>query len=166
MNADLHTPQRIARLTPLADVWRHIDAQVAPAPSREADLVSGVGRILAKDIVAPSALPKSAIALRDGLAVQSEQAVDAGPYAPDPLAGAPRINVGEALPANADAIAPRDAINFRGEQAEVIAPVAPGEGVLAAHSDVATGALLRRAGECLRPSDAAMLAAAGVKSVT
>ena len=165
MNADPHTPQRIARLTPLADVCKHIDAYVAQAAPREADLASGVGRVLAKDALAPSALPKAAIALRDGFAVQSELTLDAGPYAPIALA-APRINVGEALPASADAIALLDAINFRGEQAEATAPVSPGEGVLAAHGDVAAGTILRRAGHRLRPSDVAILVAAGVKSVS
>ena len=68
------------------------------------------------------------------------------------------------MPAGTDAVALIDAVVLRGQQAEIIAPVAPGDGVLAAASDITAGSVLRQAGERLRPSDAAVLAAAGVKT--
>ena len=53
----------------------------------------------------------------------------------------------------------------QGNNFEAIASVAPGTGVLAAGGNVERGALLRRAGERLRASDIAALAALGVAIV-
>src|SRR5262249_35418598 len=53
----------------------------------------------------------------------------------------------------------------RGGRWEVLAPVASGEGVLAADADMGAGVTLRRAGERLRHTDIAVLAAAGIATV-
>jgi molybdopterin biosynthesis enzyme len=93
--------------------------------------------------------------------------VDAGPYAPVPLGlTACRVDVGGALPSGTDAVVPLDAITLRGTRAEAIAPVAPGEGVLAPGGDAAPETALRRAGERLRALDSAAMAAAGIAEVT
>jgi molybdopterin biosynthesis enzyme len=105
--------------------------------------------------------------LRDGFAVVAAEIADAGPYAPVPLGlTACRVDVGGALPSGTDAVVPLDAITLRGTRAEAIAPVAPGEGVLAPGGDVAPEAALRRAGERLRALDFAAMAAAGIAEMT
>ena len=78
-------PQRIDRLTPLADVLARLDALLAPVAPRSAELSAARGRILAEDVIVASPIPPAARALRDGWAVPSDLTTDAGGYAPAPL---------------------------------------------------------------------------------
>ncbi len=157
--------QRIVRFTPLDDVLLRIDALVKPVTPRVGDLSAALGRTLAEDVVADAATPAAARALRDGWAVASDLTTDAGAYAPTPLPSAPRVDVGELLPAGADAVAPLDAVMIRDGVAQALAPVGPGEGVLAAGADVAPGATLLQAGLRLDRLRIALLAATGVTAV-
>jgi molybdopterin biosynthesis enzyme len=158
--------QRIARLTPLADVLARIEALVLPVEPRPAQRHLAMGRVLAEDVVAPAGLPAAARALRDGFAVRAEATADASAYAPAPLLPSPlRVDVGEIMPPDADAIAPLDAVIGRDGRHEALSSVAPGEGVLAIDADIRAGAILRRAGERLRAIDEVILAAAGVAHV-
>src|SRR5215813_1841819 len=86
-------------------------------------------------------------------------------YAPAPLSFAMRIDVGEMLPGDADAVAPFDAVAIRDGAAQALAPVAPGEGVLPAGADAARGATLLSSGRRLGGIEIAVLAAAGVGEV-
>lgn len=156
--------QRITRLTPLKAVLERIDVQVGVVKPQRWAIATTCGYTLAEDIVS-SERPEHPIALRDGFAVASAAIADAGPYAPMPLPPpACRIDVGEAMPSGADAVLPLDAVVLRGERAEAVAPVTPGEGVLPAGGDAAPHSLMRRAGERMRPIDIAAMQAAGIKS--
>ena len=165
MIEDGETPQRITRLTPLRDVLARIDAYVKPAEVRTVELAAAAGRILAHDIVVDRPVPPAALALRDGWAVRSDLTADAGPYAPAPVPSAVRIDVGEPLPSDADAVASFDAVIVRDGQAQALSPVAPGEGVLPAGADAAGGAVLIPAGRRLSALRSALLAALGVERV-
>jgi molybdopterin biosynthesis enzyme len=157
--------QRITRLTPLSDVLALIGDRVAMAEPCRCLLAAAQGHWLAQDVTAPL-LPPTAIALRDGFAVEAAGFADAGPYAPAAFASAPsRIDAGEVLPRGCDAVLPIDALTWRGDRAEAIAPVAAGEGVLPAGSDARPNKPLRRAGRCVRASDVAVMTAAGVADV-
>ncbi|HEY7246792.1 MAG TPA: molybdopterin-binding protein [Xanthobacteraceae bacterium] len=157
-------PQRIASLTPLQDVLARIDALVEPvAPQRIDDLTSALGRIVAEDVIAGPPLPPTAIALRDGWALPSHLTTDAGPYAPASVPAAIRIEVGEMLPADADSVAPLDAVIARNGETQVLAQVTPAEGVLPAGGDAPAGIALIRAGERLDASRVALLAALDIK---
>jgi molybdopterin molybdotransferase len=160
------TIQCIARLTPLDAVLASFQSRVAAVMPRRTPLSQALGAVLAEDVQPPQCPPRP-IALRDGFAVAAASIADAGPYAPVPLGlTACRVDVGGALPSGTDAVVPLDAITLRGDRAEAIAPVAPGEGVLAAGGDAAPATALRRAGERLRALDLAAMAAAGIAEVT
>jgi molybdopterin molybdotransferase len=165
MTSDNEAPQRIAKLTPLGDVLVRLDALVGPVAARTADVSAARGRILAEDVILPGPMPAAAVALRDGWAVRSELTIDAGAYAPAPLPSAVRIDVGQPLPSGADAVAPFDAVTGRNGQAQALAPIGPGEGVLATGADVASGATLLPAGRRLGRAQLALLGAAGVTTV-
>jgi molybdopterin molybdotransferase len=157
--------QRIARLTPLADVLARLDALVKPVAPRTADLAAAFGRTLAEDVVIHAPIPPTARALRDGWAVSSDLTTDAGAYAPAPLPSAVWVDVGEALPGDADAVAPLDVVAVRDGAAQALAPVGAGEGALPTGADVAPGTTLLRAGRRLGGIEIALLAAAGVAEV-
>jgi molybdopterin biosynthesis enzyme len=162
----LEIPQRITRLTPLAEALSQIDAQVVPVPPRAIDVTHARGRTLAEDAIVDRALPVKSLALRDGWAVRSELTRDASAYAPALLTETcTRVDAGETLPDRADAVAPFEAVAIRDGAAEIVASVAPGEGVLACGADAAARQALRRAGDKLRISDIAVLAALGVDRV-
>jgi molybdopterin molybdotransferase len=167
MTAD-STIQRVARLTPLDSILALIESRVTPVEPRRVALAQGaqtLGAVLAED-VQPPRCPTQPIALRDGFAVVTAEIADAGPYAPMPLSlTARRIDTGDVLPHGTDAVAPLDVITLRGTRAEAIAPVAPGEGVLAPGGDTTPTTALRRAGERLRALDFAVMAAAGIAEV-
>jgi molybdopterin molybdotransferase len=165
MVSDPDPLQRITRLTPLGEVLVRVDALVEPVAPRRADLSAALGRILAEDVIMAAPLPPAAIALRDGWAVRSELTTDAGGYAPAPLPSAVRIDLGQPLPGDTDAVAPLDAVMFRDRQAQALAPVGPGEGVLAAGADIAGGAALLQAGRRLGRGQVALLAAARITTV-
>jgi molybdopterin molybdotransferase len=155
--------QRIARLTPLADVLSSFDIGVQAVEPREESIAGALGKTLAADIAAPSAHPATAMALRDGFAVRADTTTDATSYTPLPISPAPsRIDAGETMPGDADAVAPFDSIEPRAGQALVLAPVAPGEGVLPAGADAAAGTVLKMTGARLRRVDAAALIALGI----
>jgi molybdopterin molybdotransferase len=123
-----------------------------------------LGYTLAEDVVT-SERPEHPIALRDGFAVAAAALGDASSYTPMPLPlPIRRIDVGEPMPEGTDAVLPLDAVVFRGEQAEAVAPAFAGEGVLPAGGDAAPHSLIRRAGERMRSIDIAAVDAAGIKS--
>ncbi|MGB7258189.1 MAG: molybdopterin-binding protein [Pseudolabrys sp.] len=167
MAAMPETNQTIARLTPLAVVLSAVDAAAKPVAAREVEFAAVRGRVLAADVVAAKALPAAAVALQDGWAVNAEATRDAGGYAPMVLAQAPsRIEAGQPMPKGTDAVAPFETIQTRGEHAEAVAAVVPGDGVLAAGGDCAAGTILRKAGARVRDSDGAVFAAGGIAHVS
>jgi molybdopterin molybdotransferase len=159
--------QRIARLTPLGEVLPLMEGLARPVAVQEVDLPGAFGLTLAEDVVARSARPPAALAIRDGWAVTSGDILDAAATAPVPLPQPPAwLETGDPLPPGTDAVAPFDAIAWHGGAAEAVAPIAPGEGALAAGADTGAGAVLRPAGVRLRNSDLAVLAAAGIEGAS
>jgi molybdopterin molybdotransferase len=164
--AEPDIPQRIARLTPLADVLLRLEALVGPVSPQASELSTALGATLAEDVLSAVELPAVARALRDGWAVPSDLTNDAGGYAPAPLPAAHRVNAGEPLPPGTDAVAPLDAVIMRGGLAHALAPITAGEGVLAAGTDAASGAALMRAGRRLDRPHIALLRLAGIARVS
>ena len=155
-------PQRIARLTPLADVLARVDALVKPVAPREVETGAAVGprprRRRERGPAIRACRSRCATAGR----CSADLTTDASSYAPAPLPAAARIDVGEPMPAGADAVAPLDVVVARGGRMEIIAPVAAGEGVLPAGADADAERRSAREGRRLTRIQAAALAAAGV----
>jgi molybdopterin biosynthesis enzyme len=157
--------QTIARLTPLAEVLALIEAEVKPVAPCERDTAAAVGCVLAADVIAP-ARPSRIIALTDGWALRSEETHGASGYAPALLNAAPnRIEAGQPIPPGCDCIAPADAVRMSGAQAEALAEIAPGEGVLPAGGDHDGAWPLPQAGTRLTQLQAAAFAALGIAKV-
>jgi molybdopterin molybdotransferase len=154
--------QRIERLTPLEDVLRRIGECVAPVMPRDMRAAAALGATLAQDIVVADRRPAAPLALIDGWAVQAETTADAGGYAPVVLPDVREVAVGEMLPAGCDAVAPLDAVTWRGGKAEVHAAVTAGDGVLMPGTDAGASEVLRRAGHRLRAIDVAAMQALGI----
>lgn len=158
--------QRIARLTPLADVLSSFDIGVGPVEPREETIANALGKTLAADVAAAASHPEFALALRDGYAVRADATTDATSYTPLPLSPAPpRIGTGERMPADTDAVAALDAVSMQGKTMQALAAVVPGEGVLPAGADATPGVILKMTGGRLRRIDVAALLALGIDRV-
>ena len=158
------TTQRITRLTPLKDILALVDAQTAAVKPQRWNVATTLGYTLAEDVVT-SQRPEHPIALRDGYAVEAAAIADASSYTPVPLRlPIRRIDLGESMPDGTDAVLPLDAVVFRAEQAQAVAPVTAGEGMLPAGGDAVPHSLMRRAGDRMRSIDVVAAQAARIKS--
>jgi molybdopterin biosynthesis enzyme len=158
--------QKIVRLTPLAQALVALGSVTKPVAPRTIDASEAAGHVLAADVVAASS-PTRALALQDGWAVRADDLADAGGYAPVPLAKLPvRVETGDEMPAGTDAVAPLETIVMRSGRAEAVAPVTAGEGVSPAGSESDPSKPLRKVGERVRSTDAAVLTAAGIAQVS
>jgi molybdopterin molybdotransferase len=167
MTPDHQSPQRIARLTPLADVLAWIDANVRAVAPSDANIADAAGRMLAKDIKVSHAIPSKAVSLRDGFALQSDWTSDASSYAPAQLPQIPmRVAAGDTLPSGADCVAALEHIAITGDSAQALAVIAPGDGVLPAGGDAGANQPILREGKKLRAHDAAILRIANMSSVS
>jgi molybdopterin molybdotransferase len=158
--------QKITRLTPLAQAWAALDALAGPVPARAIDPGGAIGRVLAADVMA-SRRPARAVAAQDGWAVKAAEIADAGSYSPVRLATTPsRVETCDDMPAGTDTVVPHDAIVLRNGVAEAVAAVTTGEGVSPSGSEIDPSEPLRKTGQRIRITDAAVFAAAEIAQVS
>ena len=154
--------QIITRLTPLAEARDMLQAAAKPVPAREHLLADAAGCVLAEDVRLPPR-PAAPLALRDGWALRAEETFGASGSAPVLLTDSPvRIETGTPMPPGRDCVAPFDVVRITGGLAEALDALAPGAGVLPGGGDVAEANPVKRAGERLKPTDLAVLAALGI----
>jgi molybdopterin biosynthesis enzyme len=161
----LENRQRIERLTPLDDVMRLIAERVHPVMPRDVRVAAALGATLAQDVAVVDAHPAALLALIDGWAVRAQLTADAGAYTPVVLPQLREVAAGDVLHADVDAVAPPEAVMWRGGKGEVHVAVSPGEGVLAPGTDARPGEVLRQAGDRLRAIDVAAMEALGIDAV-
>lgn len=162
----------------LEAAWRWIEENSERIDAEEVDLEAACGRIPVGLPRALSDVPATARAIEDGYALRAEQTVGAGPYnplscpvmeagtGPLPHGAVARIGAGQPLPAGADAVLPFEfAEPEGGGRISVLTPIAAGDGVVMAASELRAGDPLWPAGRrCrpLRPAEIGLLSAAGL----
>lgn len=170
----------------LDEARRRLAAAAPPTrlPAEDVPLGEALGRLLAQDLVAPHDVPGFDRSNVDGFAVQaadtfgaSEQApavllwvgpaIEAGtaPEGEVPAGAARTIATGGCLPRGADAVVMVEHTRRVGDQVHVERPVAPGERITAAGTDVARGEALLPSGTLLTARETAVLAACGLATV-
>jgi molybdopterin molybdotransferase len=164
----------------VGDVVALLAERLRPLSAEMVDLHEAGGRVLARDIVAETAVPSFARAAMDGYALQAQQTFGAGSYNPldlevigtalpgRPFAGrvqagqAVRIMTGAPLPEGADAVLQAEAATESAGRLRVSEPVSPGRHVGRRGEDIEPGTIVFRAGRVLRPQDLGVLASLGV----
>jgi molybdopterin molybdotransferase len=164
----------------LEAVWRWIEANAPRLDVEEVSLAAAQGRVPARAIVAGADVPATNCAIEDGYAVRAEETIGAAPYNPlsCPVAEAgrgplprgmvARIAAGQPLPAKADAVLASELVEPEADdRISVLAPLAEGDGVAMAASELRAGDPLWEEGrrQPLRPAEIGLLAAAGVLRV-
>jgi putative molybdopterin biosynthesis protein len=165
---------------------RHLDGKALPAEA--VALAAALGRALADDIAAPSDAPPFDRANVDGFAVRAADTLGATGAAPRRLALNPEVLVcgrapalvvapgsastiatGGVIPRGADAVVMIEHTELveaaDGPAIEVRRPVAPGQFVSYAGSDIARGETLLRRGSRIGSREIGMLAACGLDQV-
>jgi molybdopterin biosynthesis enzyme len=157
--------QRIARLMPIDDIMRRIAGCVAPVAPRDVVAAAALGATLANDIIVSDPRPAAPLALIDGWAVLAELTAYADAYTPALVTARREIAVGERLGVDSDAVAPLDAVTWRGGKGELPMAMTAGDGMLQPGTDATAGEVLRRAGHRVRASDVAAMQALGMLGV-
>jgi molybdopterin molybdotransferase len=152
----------------LSDAWAWLDARINPLGTEIIEPDTAIGRITARDVVAPSNLPAMDRVAVDGYAVRAADSVGASDYNPIPLdfSGPPLpVSVGDAVPQGTDAVVAVEHTRSDAGMIELVTTVAEGDGIEHRGDDVVAGTILLPAGRPIRPADAALLTAAGVTTI-
>ncbi|AWF83303.1 molybdopterin molybdotransferase [Microbulbifer sp. A4B17] len=138
-------------------------------------LAQAAGRVLAEDVISTVNLPPCDNSAMDGYALRFEDLASGLPLEliGKSFAGAPfdgvvnpgtcvRIMTGAAVPAGADTVVMQENVDAQGESIRINGKVRAGDHIRRCGEDVAEGASLLKAGECISVPHIALLAAAGV----
>ncbi|HDL85235.1 MAG TPA: molybdopterin molybdenumtransferase MoeA [Candidatus Acetothermia bacterium] len=161
----------------------HVLAGLVPLEAESVPILSALGRVLARDVIAGYDIPPHANTAMDGYALRSVDTAGASEESPVRLrviaelpagyvAEKPvvpgttiRIMTGAAIPPGADAVARFESVRLDGDYIEIAGPVPIGKEVRCAGEDVKQGALVLKQGRRLRPQDIGMLASIGESEV-
>jgi len=158
---------RLPSLMPLERALAELRAATRPVAPQLVPPREGIGHVLAAPLQVTAPLPAKTVALREGWAVAANDVVGASSYSPIfPAAAPPWIETGQVLPMGTDSVLPPDGFSARNGLPEIVAAIAPGEGVRHAGGDAAAGAALREAGERVRPADVALALAACIDRIS
>jgi molybdopterin molybdotransferase len=157
--------------------------RITPLPTQPRTLLEAVGLPVARDVLAPRAVPSFDNSAMDGYAVRRTDVgsalpqrpvaltvtaeIHAGDAPPHPLAPgtAMRIMTGAPVPDGADAVVPVEWTDGAADRVSILKPPTAGEHVRRAGEDVREGDVLLRAGEVLGPRQLGLLAGVGVDRV-
>lgn len=168
----------------LGYILSHID----PLPAEEVELLDGLDRVLAEDIVADMDIPPFSNSAMDGYAVRAADTAGASPDTPvtlrvveDVAAGAvpgteiipgtaARIMTGAPMPRGADAVVRFEETSegregIRNGSVRIYKPASPMDNVRPAGEDIRRGQRVLEGGRLLRPQELGVLAALGRPTV-
>ncbi|GAA2181064.1 molybdopterin molybdotransferase MoeA [Brooklawnia cerclae] len=160
----------------VGDQQKYLLSLVQPLPAFGMYLLDAWGTAVCEDIVADTFQPIDDLVAVDGYAVRSSDLEGADASSPITLrlrdddrvakvSAAVRVRSGQVLPEGADAVVPAGRAVLEGTVLTVERPVAPGDFVRRAGSEVRAGVPLMRSGERLDARRSALLAMAGVDRV-
>ncbi len=137
--------------------------------SRRLPVVHAVGHRLAESLYAQYSVPEVPVSAMDGFAVRSSETVGAGDQTPIHLREFARLNTGNVIPKEFDAVVRVEDVWFDGEDPNTITvrkSVNPGTNVRAAGEDIKKGQLILPAGAVIRPFDVGAIASYGITHVS
>jgi molybdopterin molybdotransferase len=156
----------IPRLTSVADALGVLLTGLEPVPAVRLGVREAIGLTAAETVTTRRPVPPHAIAQRSGIAVAAADLVGASAHAPVVMATPPYpVRAGEALPAGADAVLPKDAAMTTGSLTEISQAAYPGENATLSGADLADGATIVRAGETVTSAIALALELAGIGDI-
>lgn len=170
-------------LVSVEEAKRAVDRLFASKGSEAVDILNACGRTAFEDVYAPRDMPPFDRATMDGYAVKAEDIfkvdeenpvalkvkgkVEAGDLPTEEIGKgeAIEISTGAATPRGCNAVVMVEYTSKEDDSILVYRPVAPGENILAAGSDIMAGELILRKDSTITARDVAILSAVGIKEV-
>ena len=169
-----------AAMIPVAEARARILADVAgAAPEETLPVARGLGRVLAKDVLAPFDVPSADNSAVDGYATRAADLVPGGRARLRVVADLPagavyeggigpretlRIMTGAPMPRGTDTVVPQE-LSESAEGWVELGAVEPGANVRPRGEDVRAGTVVLQAGSVLRPQDLGLVASLGFAEV-
>lgn len=125
-------------------------------------LEESAGRITARPVFATYSVPEVHLAAMDGIAVRSEDTLGASEQSPVTLPDATRINTGNVVPRQYDAVIMIEDVWVEENTYTIRKPASPWQHVRPAGEDIAESEMVVPSSHRIRPSDIGALAAYGV----
>ncbi|MDD1696329.1 MAG: molybdopterin biosynthesis protein [Methanoregula sp.] len=137
------------------------------SPSREVvPLINSVGRLTAEPIFARYSVPEVHLAAMDGIAVISKETEGASEQHPVTLEHAIRLNTGNAVPPQFDAVIMIEDVHVHHEAFTIRKAAPPWQHIRPAGEDIGESEMALPSRHLIRPSDTGALAAYGITHVT
>jgi molybdenum cofactor synthesis domain-containing protein len=135
------------------------------ARSRTVPLEEVSGSITARPIFARYSVPQLHLSAMDGIAVKSVQTVGANEQRPVTLSDARRVNTGNIVPSEYDAVIMIEDVVVDGDSYVIRAPVSPWQHIRAVGEDIGESEMILPSHHHIRPHEIGALAAYGVNEV-
>ncbi|WP_321506058.1 molybdopterin biosynthesis protein [uncultured Methanoregula sp.] len=138
---------------------------VCSASKVQVPLISSVGRVTAEPIFARYSVPEVHLAAMDGIAVVSAETEGASEQRPVMLEHAVRVNTGNIVPPEYDAVIMIEDVNVEGDQFRIRRAVPPWQHIRPAGEDIGETEMAIPSYHRIRPGDLGALAAYGITHV-
>jgi len=136
-----------------------------PLVSETLLLEESTGRITARPVFATYSVPEVHLAAMDGIAVRSEDTIGAGEQTPLTLPSAFRVNTGNVVPSEYDAVIMIEDVWIDGGRFTIRKPVSPWQHIRPAGEDIAESEMIVPSHHRIRPSDIGAMAAYGITAI-
>lgn len=124
------------------------------------------GRVLASPVYANTTIPVARLASLDGIAVRSQETLEARDQSPVVLTNSVSISTGQVVPTGYDAIIASEEIGFAGDDRyEIRRPARMGQNIREPGEEVKAGRLIFHPGHRFVPSDLGALITYGIREV-
>jgi len=137
-----------------------------PSRVEKVPLMQSVGRVVAEPIFARYSVPEVNISAMDGIAVRSRDTIGAGDRSPVTLDHFARVNTGNIVPPEFDAVIMIEDVWEAGTSFQVRRAAAPWQHIRPAGEDVRENRLILPKGHLIRPFDIGALATYGITALT
>jgi putative molybdopterin biosynthesis protein len=158
--------KRYLRVTPLDAVHHVMRKEFACTPSVEqVRLEDAAGRITAAPVFARYSVPEIHLAAMDGIAVDSEDTAGAGEQHPVTLPHAVRVNTGNVVPPEFNAVIMIEDVWVDGDRFTIRKAAAPWQHIRPAGEDIGESEMVLPSRHQIRPHELGALAAYGITGI-
>ncbi|MDD1691656.1 MAG: molybdopterin biosynthesis protein [Methanoregula sp.] len=158
--------KRYLTVTSLSETLSLLRTGFACTPIREmVPLLKSVGRVTAEPIFARYSVPEVHLAAMDGIAVESKETRGASEQHPVTLKQAMRVNTGNVVPLQYDAVIMIEDVHIEHERFIIRKAAPPWQHVRPAGEDIGESEMALPSRHLIRPSDLGALAAYGITEV-
>ena len=153
-------------MTSLTETLSLLHSGFACTPTREmVPLLKSVGRVTAEPIFARYSVPEVHLAAMDGIAVESKETRGASEQHPVTLKQAVRVNTGNVVPPDFDAVIMIEDVHIDHERFTIRKAAPPWQHVRPAGEDIGESEMALPSRHLIRPPDLGALAAYGITEV-